>query len=273
MQTYKYLARGLIAAGMMALAAAPAARADQLADIKTAGTIRFGTEMHYAPFDVLVNGEYAGFDRDLADAVAKEIGVKAEYQDLPWDSVLPGLDVGKFDFVSAPVTITAERMKRFAFTYPIADATLSFVKRAGDDSISKPEDVAGKTVGSQKGSAELEGAKAFAAGLKDVKFSEYGSFDEAYADLAAGRVDAVANGAPLNSYLVVLRKETFATVAPTFGAKSYYAWVGRAGPDSAALVAEINRILAEMQDDGRLAEIQRKWLGAAGPLPKEVPLP
>ena len=90
------------------------------------------------------------------------MGVKVKYLDLPWTSVLPGLEAKKFDFVIAPVTITDERMKRYSFTVPIADATAALMKRADDKSISKPEDLAGKTVGGQKGTSQLAQFKAFA---------------------------------------------------------------------------------------------------------------
>lgn len=247
------------------------AHADQLADIKAKGTINFATEMLYPPFDMLVNGEYQGFCRDLADLVTAELGVKAEYQDLPWTSVLPGLEVGKFDMTNAPVTITKERMERYTFTLPISDGTLALVKRAKDDTIKKSEDIAGKTAAAQKGSAELEGLKAFAATLEGVIIKEYASTEEAYADLAAGRIDAVANGAPLSAYAAVQRPELFAAVNPPFGEESYYAWAARKGDDSTALVAEINRILVKLQDDGRLGELQKKWFGEVIALPKEMP--
>lgn len=248
-----------------------AAHADQLADIKASGAIHFATEMLYPPFDMLVDGEYQGFDRDLADLVTAELGVKAEYQDLPWTSVLPGLEVGKFDMTNAPVTITSERMERFTFTLPISDATVGLVKRADDDTITKPEDIAGKTVAAQKGSAELEELKAFAANLEGVSVKEYASTEDAYADLAAGRVDAVANGAPLGAYAAAQRPELFATVHPAFGAKAYYAWAARKGENSEALVNEINAILVKLQDDGRLGEIQTKWFGETIALPKTSP--
>lgn len=248
-----------------------AAQADQLADIKAKGTIHFATEMLYPPFDMLSNGEYQGFCRDLADLVTAEMGVKAEYQDLPWTSVLPGLEVGKFDMTNAPVTITKERMERYSFTLPISDATKALVKRTGDDSLQKPADIAGKTVAAQKGSAELDELKAFAAGLANVTIKEYASTEEAYADLAAGRIDAVANGAPLGAYAAAQRPEIFSTVNPPFGKPSYYAWAARKGAESEALVAEINTILVTLQEDGRLAAIQKKWFGEAVELPKEMP--
>ncbi|MCI9868736.1 transporter substrate-binding domain-containing protein [Rhizobium skierniewicense] len=245
--------------------------ADQLADIKANGKIHFATEMLYPPFDMLVNGKYEGFCRDLGDLVTSELGVKPEYQDLPWTAVLPGLEAGKFDMTNAPVTITHERMERYTFTLPISDATVGLVKRTGDDTIAKPEDITGKTIAAQKGSAELAELKSFAAKLKDVTVKEYASTEDAYADLAAGRIDAVANGAPLGAYAASKRPELFSTVSPPFGEKSYYAWAARRGEKSTALVNEINTILVKLQDDGRLGDIQKKWFGQVIELPKTFP--
>jgi len=131
--------------GIAALAATGPALADQLADVKAAGKIVTATDMHYAPFDVLNNGTYEGMTKDLFDGVAKELGVEPVYQDIPWTAELPGLEVKKFDIVIAPVTITPERLERYAFTLPIADATVSLVKAASNTELTKPEDIKGKT--------------------------------------------------------------------------------------------------------------------------------
>ena len=70
---------------------------------------------------------------------------------------------------------------------PIADATAALMKRANDTSITKPEDIAGKTVGGQKGTSQLAQLKAFAAKLpKPVEVKEYVDNNQSYADLAAG---------------------------------------------------------------------------------------
>ena len=111
--------------------------------------------------------------------------------------MLPGLEAKKFDLCIAPVTITKERMKRYLFTVPIADATAALMKRANDKSITKPEDIAGKTVGGQKGTSQVEQLKAFAAKLpKPVEVKEYVDNNQSYADLAAGRIDASVNSLP-----------------------------------------------------------------------------
>jgi polar amino acid transport system substrate-binding protein len=248
------------------------AQADKLADIKAKGTITAATEMHYAPFDMLKDGEYQGIGRDLFDEVAKELGVKAEYIDLPWASILPGLEAGKFDIVNAPVTITAERVARYSFTLPIGNATVALAKKAGDDTISKPEDIAGKPVGSQKGSAQLEQLKALSASLSEpADIREYVNIDEALADLAAGRIKGVANSMPLMGYAAVERPELFELVMPPFGDPKYFGWVAQPGDDSASLIAAINEALLKMHEDGRLDAINEKWLGAAPELPTTMP--
>ena len=263
---------GAVAAIALGLGLAAPAHADQLADIKKAGKIVAATEMHFAPFDMLVDGKYEGICHDLFTEVAKELGVEVEFLDLPWSSVLPGLEAGKFDIVNAPVTITAERMQRYSFTLPIGNATVALAKKAGDDSISKPEDIAGKIAGSQKGSAQLEQLKAFSSTLRTpVDVREYVNIDEALADLAAGRINAVANSMPLMGYAAVERPEVFALVMPPFGDPKYFAWVARPGEESASLVAAINDAILKMHDDGRLEAINTKWLGSPPELPTTMP--
>jgi polar amino acid transport system substrate-binding protein len=156
---------GAAAGGVWVSGLSRALADDTLADVKKRGELVIATEMQFPPFDISDNGTYKGVDRDLIDEVGKELGVKVKYLDLPWTSILPGLEAKKFDLCIAPVTITKERMQRYLFTIPIADATAALMKRANDASISKPEDIAGKTVGGQKGTSQLAQLKAFAAKL------------------------------------------------------------------------------------------------------------
>ena len=263
---------GLFAAAAISFGVTGAAQADLLADIKAKGKIVAATEMHYAPFDILKDGEYQGICHDLFTEVAKELGVEVEFLDLPWQSILPGLEAGKFDFVNAPVTITAERMKRYSFTLPIGNATVALAKKAGDDTIAKPEDIAGKAVGSQKGSAQLEQLKAFSETLATpADIREYVNIDEALADLAAGRIQGVANSMPLMGYAAVQRPGLFEMVMPPFGDPKYFGWVAPGGEDSATLIAAINDALLKMHEDGRLKAINEKWLGTAPELPTTMP--
>lgn len=267
-----FLKAGL--AGAAAIAGVRPAFANTLDEVKKRGELVIGTEMEFAPFDFLVGDVYTGVDRDLIDEVGKELGVKVKYLDLPWTSVLPGLESKKFDLCTAPVTITAERLKRYSFTVPIAEATVSLMKRADDASITKPSDLAGKSAGAQKGTAQLAQLIEFSKTLpKPVDIKEYVDNNQSYADLAAGRIDASANSLPNLGYVVSKRPDAFALVNPPFGKPSFYSWVGRLGPEDQPLTDAISAILIKMQDDGRLAVIQKKWLGQASALPKTVPTP
>ena len=245
---------------------------DTLAEIKKRGVLSTATEMQFPPFDISDNGTYKGLNRDLIDAVGKQMGLKVSYLDLPWTSVLPGLDAKKFDLCIAPVTITKERMKHYAFTVPIADATAALMKRAGDNSIMKPEDIAGRTVGGQKGTSQVAQLKEFAAKLpKPVEVKEYVDNNQAAADLAAGRIDATVNSLPNLAYVAQQRADTFAMVAPPFGQPTYFSWVGRL--DDTTLIDAINAAILAVTADGTMAKIQKTWFGQTMDLPKTVPEP
>ena len=272
--------RGALQGGLAAVAASGAffGRAglafaeDTLAEIKKRGVLSTATEMQFPPFDISDNGTYKGLNRDLVDAVGKEMGLKVTYLDLPWTSVLPGLEAKKFDLCIAPVTITKERMKRYAFTVPIADATAALMKRADDKSITKPEDIAGKTVGGQKGTAQVAQLKEFAAKLpKPVEVKEYVDNNQSYADLAAGRIDASVNSFPNLAYAAAQRSDSFAMVTPPFGQPTYFSWVGRL--DDKTLIDAINAAILKVTADGTMATIQKTWLGQTMDLPKTVPEP
>jgi polar amino acid transport system substrate-binding protein len=245
---------------------------DTLAEIKKRGVLSTATEMQFPPFDISDNGTYKGLNRDLIDAVGKQMGLKVSYLDLPWTSILPGLEAKKFDLCIAPVTITKERMKHYAFTVPIADATAALMKRAGDNSITKPEDIAGRTVGGQKGTSQVAQLKAFAAKLpKPVEVKEYVDNNQAAADLGAGRIDATVNSLPNLAYIVQQRPDTFAMVAPPFGQPTYFSWVGRL--DDKTLIDAINAAILAVEADGTMAKIQKTWFGQTMDLPKTVPEP
>ena len=276
--TFGLTRRDALRGSLAALSAAGAlgiprsAVADTLEDVKKRGELVAATEMQFPPFDISDNGTYKGLDRELIDAVGKELGVKVKYLDLPWTSVLPGLEAKKFDLVIAPVTITKERMKRYLFTVPIADATAALMKRADDKSIMKPEDIAGKTVGGQKGTSQLLQLKAFAAKLpKPVEVKEYVDNNQAAADLAAGRLDATVNSLPNLAYAAAQRPNSFAVVTPPFGEPTYFSWVGRL--DDKTLIDAVNAAILKVEADGQMAKFQKEWFGQTMNLPKTVPEP
>ncbi|NKN37575.1 transporter substrate-binding domain-containing protein [Agrobacterium sp. a22-2] len=244
---------------------------DALARIKAAGTMKVGTETAFAPFDFIDAGTHAGLNVDLFAEIGKELGVSIEWIALPWEGVFPGLEAGKFDMVAGPATITKARMERYRFTPPIAEATVAVLKKAGDTSISKPEDIAGKAIGVGKATSQLAQLTEYSATLSaKVDIREYPAFTESYADLAAGRIAGVANSLPNIAFVASQRPDTFEVVLPPFGKKAYFGFIGTKDADHASLMDAIDAALLKMKGDGRLAEAQKKWFGASFDTPDAV---
>lgn len=268
MQTKNRLKPLLAVAMLSAVLFSGSAYADQLDDIKQAGELVVGTEMQFAPFDYLEDGKQTGFNKELFAVVGEQLGVKIRFIDLPWASVLPGLDAGKFDLVGGPLNVTKARKERYRFTLPVADATVGFLKKAKNKDFTQPSDVAGKAVGGSRGSAQLAQTREYIETLEgSTKVREYVSDTQAYADLANGRIDAVGNSITNISYVAKQRPEVFEVVMPTFGEKIYFAYMGHKDPNSDSLIDAINNVILEMHSDGRLEALQEEWFG----MPMEVP--
>ena len=167
---------------------------DLLSTIKNKGVLTVGTEARLPPFEFVENGKILGYSADMLSEIMKGLpGVRVERLDLPWQGILPGLTAKRFDYVVTSVTVTKERFALYRFSLPVADATMALMKRKGDGSIMKPQDVSGKAVGAEAGSAMLQAAQTLssslvAEGKAPAAIKSYTDFSEAYADLApAGR--------------------------------------------------------------------------------------
>ncbi|RAK19703.1 polar amino acid transport system substrate-binding protein [Salipiger aestuarii] len=266
--------RQLIAAatGAALFASAMAANAqDALDRVMDAGVLKVGTETAFAPFDFIDAGEHTGLNLDVFEEIGKDMGVEIEWITLDWTGVLPGLEAGRFDVVAGPATITADRMQRYRFSSPIAEATVAILACADCD-IETPEDIAGKPVGGATGTAQLAQLREFAATLDTppTSIGEYVSFNESYADIAAGRIVAVANSLPNIAFVAQQRPEVFKVVKPAFGTPAYFGYPGRIEPEYATLMDKIDEILLAMKADGRMATLQEKWFGTTFDMPDYI---
>ena len=258
------------------LMGANTARADLLADIKAKGEIVIGTEARFTPFEFMENGKIVGYSTDMLDIIMKDMpGVKVKRMDIPFQGILPGLSAKKFDYIVTSVTATKERNEHYALSVPVADATVAMLVRS-DSPFAKPEDMSGKTVGCQTGSAQIKAIDLLAeklGGKDKIKVKEYVAFDEAYADLAAGRLDGVAQSYPNLADVIKRRPGVFKILTPPFGPKVYFTWVGRNDADSASLAAFFHDVLRKLITSGKMAELQQKWFGFTMEIPTELPAP
>ena len=251
------------------------ARADTLDDIKKKGEMVVGMEAAYVPYEFFKDGQIVGYDCDIARKIAAKIGVKVTFIDTEWAGIIPALYAHKFDMIISAMTMTKERAEKVLFTMPYGDASVMIFLRANDTSIKTAEDLSGKPVGSQLGSAPAQVGQRFEAKLKaegkpgfsDLKLYEH--FPEAYLDLANHRTDAVLNS--LSTLAVVMKEQPgkFRMIGGVQDIKAYFGMAFR--KDDTRLRDIANSVLAEMKADGELAALQDKWFGARMDSPNEVP--
>lgn len=253
----------------------PAAKADTLADIRKNGVMVVGMEVAYVPYEFFKDGQITGYDCDIAQKIADKIGVKVRFVDTDWSGIIPALYAKKFDVIMSAMTMTKERAEKVSFSMPYGDASVMIFLRANDTSIKTAEDLSGKTIGSQLGSAPAQVAQRFEAKLKSegkpgfVDLKLYEHFPEAYLDLANHRTDAVLNS--LSTLQVVMKEQPgkFRMIDGVQDIKAYFGLAFR--KDDANLTDIANTVLAEMKADGELATLQKKWFGATMDSPNTVP--
>jgi polar amino acid transport system substrate-binding protein len=252
-------------------------RAGLLDDIKKKKEIVVATEAGYAPFEYVENGKIVGYHADLLALVMKDLtdqGVKVNQLDLPFASLLAGLQAKKYDMIATALFGTEERAKRFAFTVPTAFGTTGIVTKADNAAITKPDDLDGKTVGAPQATKYLDQMKALSEqfkkkggqGIKEIK--EYASgFTEIYADIDNGRIDAAPNGMP-NLAVLMKQQPGKYKLAGQVGDPTYFAWATR--KEDTDLLEYLNTQMLKLKKAGTLAELQKKWFGFTMDLP-DVP--
>jgi polar amino acid transport system substrate-binding protein len=269
------LLAGAGAAGLVGLSSRVPAYADTLATVKQRGVLIVGMEAAYVPYESFVSGKIVGYDPDIIAIMVKHLGVKARLVDTAWNGIIPALYADKFDCVISAMTITAERAKKVLFSMPYADASNVILLRAGEAKIKTADDLSGKIVGVQLGSAAAQIIKVFEAKLKAkglpgyAGVKQYDHYPEAYQDLLNKRVDAVVNS---RSTLLVVMRDAPGRFKILPGISDVHAYFGMAFRKSdTALCAFVNGQLAAMKQDGTLAKLQMKWFGATMPTPNTVP--
>lgn len=157
--------------------------------------IRFASEATYPPFEFLsASGELQGFDIDIAKAVCAQADLKCTFSPQPWENLITGLELGKFDAVINAMDITEERKKRVDFSEPYFSPTGSFIARKSADLSITPQGLKGKIVGVQKGTTF---EKYLNQQYKNIIILKtYPNFNDALLDLKANRLDAAIIDTP-----------------------------------------------------------------------------
>ena len=174
-----------LVASAVALCAVFSVQARTLDEIKKDGKILIATEGQFAPFNFFNGTTLTGFEVDLAELVAKKMGVTIQWKTLGFDALLTGLRQDRWDLVIASHGITDERAKAVTFTEPHYCSGGMII--AMDPSIRTAKDLAGKVVAVQTGTSYLENVQKVSA-IKEMK--NFPTDVDARSALNSRRVDA-----------------------------------------------------------------------------------
>lgn len=225
---------------------------------KTEGTFTVGFDQNFPPMGFVGDdGEYTGFDLELAAEAAKRMKMELKLQPIDWDSKDMELESGNVDCIWNGFTING-REELYTWTDPYMENKQVFVVKA-DSGINTLEGLAGKRVAVQKDSS-AEAALADEPELVEG-FGEYiktADYNTALMDLKAGGVDAVAMDIIVAAYQIEKRGDNFVILEETLADEQYGVGfkLGNTG-----LRDKVQKVLEEMANDGTMAKISEKWFG------------
>ncbi len=171
----------LLAMAAALVLATPALAADKL---------RIGTEGAYPPFNQIdASGNVVGFDVEIAKALCVKMQAECEIVTSDWDGIIPALNARKFDFIAASMSITDERKQAVDFSDPYYTNKLQFIAPKSVDFKTDEASLDGKVIGAQRATIAGTWLEDNLGDVVQVKL--YDTQENAYLDLAAGRVDGV----------------------------------------------------------------------------------
>ena len=219
-------------------------------------TFTVGFDASFPPYGYQENGEYVGFDLDLAQEVCDRLGWTLVKQPIDWDAKDMELDSGAIDCIWNGFTMNG-REDQYTFSVPYVDNSQVFVV-AEDSGITSKEDLAGKVVGVQKDSSALAALQGDEKALADTfaDLPQYADYNTGFMDLEAGAIDALALDIGVANYQIASRGDGYVILDEYLSTEQY--GIGfKKGNDE--LKDTVEKTLLEMADDGTFMEIAEKY--------------
>ncbi|WP_461207084.1 ABC transporter substrate-binding protein [Clostridium sp. DL1XJH146] len=251
----KFISLGMVGILLLALTACGSSTKTTYEKIIEDKEMTFAMTGAYPPFNFIdENGDLTGFDIDIANAIAKEIGVKSKPITTTWDGIIAGLTGKKFDMIIGSMSITEERQKQVNFTTPYYYDGAQFfaIKGSGLNSI---EDLQDGKVGVVTGTT-------FHDALNEMdNIKEILQFESDVDNIMAaeqGRSDGLVTG----KFVGLQAPEKYDVDLEPVGQLLYAEEIGIAiRKDDTKLLEEVNAALAKIVEDGTYEEISNKWFG------------
>ena len=209
------------------------------------------------------NGNYAGFDIELAKYVSKKLGITVHFQPIDWDMKETELQNGTIDAIWNGYSATDERREKVAFTIPYMQNTQILVvkKTSGIHSV---EDMTGKVLGAQNGSSGMldfeEHPEVLKNRVKGGDADQYQSVNEAIIDLKNDRIDALLIDRVYADYYLTTEgiADEYDTIPSGFESESFAVGVR---PADKKLLEALNDAFKELYQEGVFQQISQKWFG------------
>ncbi|MCF6155709.1 MAG: transporter substrate-binding domain-containing protein [Candidatus Brocadia sp.] len=231
------------------------AHQNTLEKIKSSGVITWGFDAEggapYVFHDPAHPSKIIGFEVELVEAIARELGVKVQHFQNAWDNILLSLQRGDFDIALNGIEVTPDRAQSVLFTRPYYVYALQIVVRASDNRINRLEDLRGKKVGTLYNTE----ARRLLEEMAGVTVNTYSGQVEPFKDLSLNRIDAVFVDLPIAAYYAMPNPQLRMVDAPV--GEGYYAIALR--KEDTALADELNKIIERLSKSGELKKIYSHW--------------
>ena len=217
-----------------------------------------GTEPAFAPFEFQKENskDFVGFDIDLIQAIAKQMGYeKCTIQGMGFDALIPALDAKNIDVAIAGMTITDERAKKVNFSKPYYKSGLAIVVNKDNNTVNDVADLKGKRIAVQIGTTgAMEAEK-----IEGAKITSFNTNGEACLELKNKAVDAVIGDLPVEAYFLQQGGNDFAKiVGKTLSSEDYGIAVAKS---NTALAKDVDKALDTLKQNGEYDKLYKKWFG------------
>ena len=222
-----------------------------------AQTIQTGVDATFAPHAMAkLGGGIEGFNVDMANEIAKRLKRPINIEGTQFSGLIPGLNAKKYDWIAAPTTVTPERAKALLFTEGYLDTDFQFLVKKADPEIKGLEDLKGKTIAVNKGSAYDSWAKANAEKL-GFKFDIYDTNADAVQAVLSGRASTNLAGNTVAQWAAKQNPQ----IKTTYIIKTGLVWAIPFRIDDKAGRDTVSNVIKCMKMDGTFARMHEKWFG------------
>lgn len=222
-------------------------------DAGEGGTLIMATNAEFPPYEYHEGDEIVGIDAEIAAAIADELGMTLEIEDMAFDSIITAVSSGKADMGLAGMTVDPDRQKNVNFSDTYATAAQVIIVNEDSD-IAGPDDLTGKKIGVQLGTT----GDIYAEDIEDAEIERYNKGMEAVQALQQSKIDAVViDGEPAKVF--VAENEGLKLLDEPLTEEEYAIAIAK---DNDELLEKVNTALASLKDSGKLDEIVAKYISA-----------